>query len=78
MFLQVSICPQGGGGVSQHALQPGGVSQHALQPGGDVQVQAQGGVQVHAWGVSRPRPRGIQAQAWWGLGPDPGVYFNMH
>ena len=29
MFLQVSVCPQGGC-VSQHALSSGGVSQHAV------------------------------------------------
>ena len=37
-----------------------------------------GGCPGPCLGVSRPRPRGIQAQAWWGLGPDPGVYFSMH
>ena len=51
MFLQVSVCPQGGGVLSQHALQV--VSQHALQ-----QVSGGGWVSQHALQVSRPTPKG--------------------
>ena len=46
MFLQVCVCPQGGGGVvSQHALQV--VSQHALQQvsrGGGIPTCLAGGI----------------------------------
>ena len=71
MFLQVCVCPRGGGGVvlSQHALQV--VSQHALQQGGAIPAcLAVGGCypSMHCrWYNSIPS-RGVS----WGV-PGPGV-----
>ena len=60
MFLQVCVCPPGGGVLSQHALQV--VSQHALQWGGVLVLEGGwclvlGGLLlggVCSWGVSTP------------------------
>ena len=42
-------------------------------------VSAQGGVQAHAWGVSRPMPGGVSRPMPRGCpGPGPGVYSSMH
>ena len=57
MFLQVSVCPRGSGGVvSQHTLQV--VSQHALQGGGGIPACIAAG----GWYPSMPcSRRGLQA-----------------
>ena len=68
MFLQVCVCPRGGGGLSQHALQV--VSQHALQ-----QVSKWGCVVFqHTLQVSRPTPKGEVEGDLAGGGGSPGPH----